>query len=295
MTEENKIILNNYISEIEKYLNEHIYSVRNIPLRTEIINAMKYSLSAGGKRIRPVLVLEFCRMCGGNVKKAFPVACALEMIHTFSLIHDDMPCMDNDDYRRGKLSCHKAFNEATALLAGDALQNEAYKIIADSDLDDKIKVKVIMELSYAVGIEGMIGGQEMDMKIHDINIDTDDIIQIYSMKTGALLKCACKIGCIVALADNEKINAALQYAQNLGLAFQIRDDILDIISTDEVFGKPIGSDEKNNKMTYVFKNGLEKSEETVKKLTQNALEALNNFPENSFLYNFTTDLEKRKK
>ena len=159
MTEKNSEILKSYISQIENEISKNLtITAKNQP-QSVIINAMKHSISAGGKRIRPVLVFEFCRMCGGDIQKALPVAAAVEMLHTFSLIHDDLPCMDNDDFRRGKPSCHKAFDEATALLAGDALQNLAYEIIAKCNLKSDIKVRLIKELTFATGIEGMIGGQ----------------------------------------------------------------------------------------------------------------------------------------
>ncbi|MDE6133098.1 MAG: polyprenyl synthetase family protein, partial [Oscillospiraceae bacterium] len=206
-------------------------AAKNGYCQKSIAQAMWYSLSAGGKRIRPVLMLEFCRMCGGDVEKVLPSACALEMIHTFSLIHDDLPCMDNDDFRRGKPSCHKAYGEAEALLAGDALLNLAYEIISSSGLPAETKIAVISELSMDVGINGMIGGQVIDTS-YDGKMIADLLLEMYSMKTGALLKAACKIGCIAAGADVEKLKAAETYAEKLGLAFQIKDDILDV-SGDE--------------------------------------------------------------
>lgn len=259
----------------------------------ELTEAMWYSLMAGGKRIRPVLVLEFCRVCGGAVENALSAACALEMIHTFSLIHDDLPCMDNDDMRRGKPSCHKAYGEAAALLAGDALLNYAYAVIADDEnLSYEKRIKLISDLSASVGINGMIGGQVIDTNYKGI-FDEQTLLDMYSMKTGALLKTACRMGCIAADADCEKIKCAEKYAEKLGLAFQIIDDILDITGDEKLFGKPIGSDASSQKITYASLNGIEKSREYAKKLTDEALEILDKFDNSSFLKELTNYLLNR--
>lgn len=261
-------------------------AAKNSYCKKSIVEAMWYSLSAGGKRIRPALMLEFCRVCGGDVKKTMPLACALEMIHTFSLIHDDLPCMDDDDLRRGKPSCHKAYGEAEALLAGDGLLNLAYEIISGSGLPAETKIAVISELSPYVGINGMIGGQVIDT-CYDKEMTADLLLEMYSMKTSALLKAACKIGCIAANAEVEKLKAAENYAEKLGLAFQIRDDILDVSGDEKLLGKPIGSDKESGKTTYVTLFGLEKSRKTAEKLTEEALSELDRFGDNGFLKELT--------
>ena len=294
MTAENINNFENYIGiindRLDKYKNE---TMQHIAEQRDVAEAMWYSLSAGGKRIRPVLVMEFCRVCGGDTKNAEAAACAIEMIHTFSLIHDDLPCMDNDDYRRGKPSCHKAYGEATALLAGDALENLAFGIIADAVIPDSVKVRLVQTLAKAVGVNGMIGGQVIDTEYEDKNIPEEMLLRMYSMKTSALLKAACLMGCICAEADEEKMTAAIKYAENLGLAFQIIDDILDITGNEQQLGKPIGSDAANGKITYASLNGLEKSNSYAAKLTENALDSLSAFENTEFLNELTLYLLKR--
>ncbi len=294
MTAENINKFENYIGiindRLDKYKNE---TMQHIAEQCDVAEAMWYSLSAGGKRIRPVLVMEFCRVCGGDTKNAEAAACAIEMIHTFSLIHDDLPCMDNDDYRRGKPSCHKAYGEATALLAGDALENLAFGIIADAVIPDSVKVRLVQTLAKAVGVNGMIGGQVIDTEYEGKNIPEEMLLRMYSMKTSALLKAACLMGCICAEADEEKMTAAIKYAENLGLAFQIIDDILDITGNEQQLGKPIGSDAANGKITYASLNGLEKSNSYAAKLTENALDSLSAFENTEFLKELTLYLLKR--
>lgn len=294
MTAENINNFENYIGiindRLDKYKNE---TMQHIAEQRDVAEAMWYSLSAGGKRIRPVLVMEFCRVCGGDTKNAEAAACAIEMIHTFSLIHDDLPCMDNDDYRRGKPSCHKAYGEATALLAGDALENLAFGIIADAIIPDSVKVRLVQTLAKAVGVNGMIGGQVIDTEYEGKNIPEEMLLRMYSMKTSALLKAACLMGCICAEADEEKMTAAIKYAENLGLAFQIIDDILDITGNEQQLGKPIGSDAANGKITYASLNGLEKSNSYAAKLTENALDSLSAFENTEFLNELTLYLLKR--
>lgn len=259
----------------------------------KVAEAMAYSISAGGKRIRPVLTAEFCRVCGGAVEAALPAACALEMVHTFSLIHDDLPCMDDDDMRRGKPSCHAAFGEAQALLAGDALLNFAYEVISGGEgITAETKLALITELSKATGVNGMIGGQVIDTTFEG-KMTEAELLNMYSMKTGALLKCACKMGCIAAEAEKEKISAAELYAEKLGLAFQIIDDILDVTGDEKLLGKPIGSDSDNGKTTYVAVNGVENSRMMAGVLTDEALKALDAFEDTQFLKELTLFLLKR--
>lgn len=278
-------------NELEKY-RQAVFN--NIGEQKNAAEAMWYSLSAGGKRIRPVLVLEFCRMCGGDDKSALPAACAIEMIHTFSLIHDDLPCMDNDDLRRGKPSCHKAYGEVNALLAGDALENLAFGVIAESEnLSDTQKVRLIRTLSKATGISGMIGGQVIDTEYEGKPLSEELLLKMYGMKTGALLRAACEMGCICGGADNEKISSAETYGENLGLAFQIIDDILDIAGSDEKLGKPTGSDAVNGKVTYASLNGIESSSAFASTLSEKALNALDVFEDPGFLKELTICLLKR--
>lgn len=278
-------------NELEKY-RQAVFN--NIGEQKNAAEAMWYSLSAGGKRIRPVLVLEFCRMCGGDDKSALPAACAIEMIHTFSLIHDDLPCMDNDDLRRGKPSCHKAYGEVDALLAGDALENLAFGVIAESEsLSDMQKVRLIRTLSKATGISGMIGGQVIDTEYEGKTLPEELLLKMYGMKTGALLRAACEMGCICGGGDDEKIKSAGDYGENLGLAFQIIDDILDIAGSDEKLGKPTGSDAVNGKVTYASLNGVESSAEFASTLSEKALNALDLFEDPVFLKELTMCLLKR--
>ncbi len=268
-------------------------AIEGISERSDIVDAMWYSVSAGGKRIRPVLTLEFCSVCGGTERQALSAACALEMIHTFSLIHDDLPCMDNDDYRRGKPSCHKAYGEAEALLAGDALLNLAYETVAaDESLSAETRTSLVCELSRSTGISGMIGGQVIDTTYKG-EFSEQLLINMYSMKTGALLKAACRMGCIAAGADNEHIEAAERYAGNVGLAFQIIDDILDITGDESTLGKPVGSDAQNGKITYASLIGIDAAREKAAHFTQKALDELCIFENNMFLKEFTSYLLKR--
>lgn len=280
--------LNEYTQFIENALKD--YSLQDkLGLHKNVAKAMDYSLEAGGKRIRPVLVLEFCRVCGGDWKKAVSAACAIEMIHTFSLIHDDLPCMDDDDFRRGKPSCHKQFGEAMAVLAGDALAIRPFEIISAADeLDAEKRVALINELSHSSGAEGMIGGQVIDMENEERDdVDVENLRFMYSLKTGALIKTSCIMGCICAGADAEKTALAAEYANALGVAFQIIDDILDVVGDESVLGKPTGSDSEENKTTFVTVYGLENAKEQAKKYTDRALEILDGFEENEFLKELT--------
>ena len=257
---------------VEKYLTPENGEIANLQ------SAMYYSASAGGKRIRPAIMLEFGRICGATEREVLPFAVALEMIHTYSLIHDDLPCMDNDDMRRGKPSCHIAFGEATALLAGDALLTDAFKIAMESEVANKSRVvDACRKLSECAGSKGMIGGQVIDLKYENQPATLDIINKIHLLKTSQLLVAAATIGCILGGADENKISAAEEFAKNLGLAFQIKDDILDVTSTAEVLGKPIGSDADSNKSTYVSLVGLEKANNDVIYYTDKAIDALNCF------------------
>ena len=284
-----------YCTLIDNRLNELL--TRQTCLQQVVFDAMKYSVEAGGKRIRPILMLEFCKMCGGNYLDALDFACALEMIHTYSLIHDDLPCMDNDDMRRGKPSCHKAFGEANALLAGDALLNLAFETMLSAKTNASAEniIKTSHYISKCSGADGMIGGQVIDLKNEGKDISEEILLRLYNDKTAALLRAAVVSGVILADGSQEYISLAEKYAENLGLAFQIVDDILDCIGDQDELGKPIGSDEKNNKKTYISFHGLENAKTMAKTLTENALKILDNFENNAFLKELTLYLCDRKK
>ncbi len=288
--------LEEYVQLINSYLDKVI---GECPFGEPVVHeAMKYSLSIGGKRIRPVLVLEFARICGGDIGKVMPLAAAIEMIHTYSLIHDDLPCMDDDDMRRGMPSCHKKYGEEYALLAGDALLTYAFANVADSDFAKEnpvAAIKAISVLSNLAGMNGMIGGQVVDLKNEGKKASLDILRLMDSLKTGALIRCAALLGCIGADADKEKTAAAETYAAKLGHAFQIVDDILDVVGDVEMLGKPIGSDAESGKSTYVSILGIEKSKEYAKELTDEAISALDIFGEEAdFLENLALKLVGRQ-
>lgn len=261
-----------------------------------VLDAMNYSLKNGGKRIRPLLTLYFSELFGGDREAAIKLGCALEMIHTYSLIHDDLPCMDNDDMRRGRPSCHIAFGEADALLAGDALLTEAFFLATQSGIVPENANLAVKFLSEFAGVRGMVMGQVLDLQFENSEPNLDEIKKMYSLKTCALLKCACVLGYLTGDKVNfEQIDKICKYAENLGLAFQIKDDILDIISDSQTLGKPVGSDEKNNKPTFVRLYGLEKSKELVSSLTENAISILNSFNgQSEKIINLTLALAERK-
>lgn len=257
--------------------------------------AMEYSLMAGGKRIRPILTLETCRMCGGDPEIALPFACAVEMVHTYSLIHDDLPAMDNDDLRRGRPTNHVVFGEATAILAGDALLTAAFEQLAKARLPADRIVKAMEHLSRAAGSAGMVGGQALDMAGEGHVLNIDELEQLQSLKTGALISAAAVLGCIAAGGTVQQQNLVCAYAQALGRAFQVRDDMLDVISSQEELGKPIGSDQANEKSTFVSALGLDSCAELVNKLTRQSVEALQDFDSSSFLIWLAESLAQRTK
>ncbi len=284
-----------YIQKIEKAMDSFLPSASDE--RKIVTDAMQYSVHNGGKRIRPILTLEFCRVCGGDIENALPFACAVEMIHTYSLIHDDLPCMDDDDLRRGKPSCHKAFGEAYALLAGDALLTYAFETLTKAEnVSEEAIVRAVRTLSNLAGTEGMIGGQVIDLISEENTPDLDTLNRIDAYKTGALIKSAVLLGCIAAeVTDEAVLNAASVYAESIGLAFQIVDDILDVTSSTEELGKPVGSDDKNDKMTFVKLLGIEKCKAWVNDLTNRAVEALDVLPgDSTFLKDLAYALAERK-
>ena len=288
--------LSEYVEIINKALSDRLYDVKEGQL---VVDAMRYAVENGGKRIRPVLTLEFCRVCGGEIENALNFACALEMIHTYSLIHDDLPCMDNDDYRRGKPSCHKKFGEEYALLAGDGLLTLAFETaLADGNsVSAENKVKASRLLARLAGVAGMVGGQVLDLQSEGTEASLEKLSGIDELKTGALIKAACLLGCYAAgKTDADTLAKAETYAECVGHAFQIVDDILDVTSDSETLGKPVGSDVKNDKITYVSLMGVENAQAEVDRLTEKAVGALVGFDENTdFLKELAYNLAHRKK
>jgi geranylgeranyl diphosphate synthase type II len=286
-----------YINMIENRLPE-LFPSEKLPQRT-VIKAAEYSLEAGGKRIRPVLTLAFCEMCGGSAETALDAACAVECLHTYSLIHDDLPCMDNDDMRRGKPSCHKAFGEAPALLAGDGLLTLAFGVAADNRrVSPAAAVKCVSALAAAGGFTGIAGGQQLDKDMENGGFEIAPLIlPMYSMKTSALIKAACLCGVYCAQSPDEAGYAekAAEYAENLGIAFQIVDDILDVTSTEAELGKPIGSDAEHGKNTFVSVYGIDIAEIEAADYTKKALAALDIFDDSTFVKELTENLLLRKK
>ena len=283
-----------YKEMVDSALEEYFAVEETLPQKG-LADAMRYSLLAGGKRIRPMLVLEFCRITGGDVQAALPVACAIEMLHTYSLIHDDLPCMDNDDLRRGQPTNHKLFGECTATLAGDALQAEAFGPILRSSLPADRRAACAEYLANAVGLAGMCGGQFLDMIGEGKTLSETELNEINSRKTGALLTAACLMGVAAAGGCREQEEAAAQYGASIGAAFQIRDDMLDVISSDAELGKPVGSDVEEHKNTYMALYGERKCSEEVKNLTECAISVLNEyFTDTAFLSELARSLEMRK-
>lgn len=274
-----------YQAYIQDYLQQWYSRFHNEP-QTKLFESMEYSLLAGGKRLRPIMAFEFCRMCGGDWKTAAPFAAAIEMIHTYSLIHDDLPCMDNDDYRRGRPTNHKVYGEAMAILAGDALLTDAFCIASTSGISDAIAV-----LAECAGSLGMVGGQVLDILSEERILSEQEVIDIQTRKTGALINAACVTGVMAAGGSEEQIAAAGTFAGALGLAFQIRDDMLDVIGNAQELGKATGVD--GNKNTFVRLYGLDKCEELVQKYTRIAIEALSVFQDTSYMLQLAEYLTAR--
>ncbi len=247
--------------------------------RGDLYDAMRYSLLAGGKRIRPVLLMEVCRMCGGAPEQALPLAGAIEMVHTYSLIHDDLPCMDDDDLRRGRPTNHKVYGEATAVLAGDALLTAAFETVLarETDLPAQRVLEAADCLGRAAGARGMVGGQILDMAGEGHALGLAEIEELQRLKTGALIMAAAEMGCIAAGGTELQRAAVRHYAERLGLAFQVRDDILDVIGDEATLGKSVGSDVKSEKSTFVTLKGLDACRTLVEQLTEEAKQALSVF------------------
>lgn len=281
-----------YQTFIEDYLKKHYDCFLKEPQRI-LFESMEYSLMAGGKRLRPVFVFEFCRICGRDWKEAAPFAAALEMIHTYSLIHDDLPAMDNDDLRRGRPTNHKVYGDAMAILAGDALLTDAFGMAAS------IKLSNPADLSTAIGVLaenagslGMVGGQVLDILSEERTCTEQEVLDIQSRKTGALINAACVLGAIAGGADESKIQAAASFAGLLGLAFQIRDDMLDVIGNAQELGKSVGTDTQKN--TFVRLYGLEKCDELVQKYTAAAIGKLKAFDDTEDLIALAESLTTRR-
>jgi len=260
-----------YKNLVELRLREYF---REDAPQKKLFEAMRYSLTAGGKRIRPVLTLAFCAAAGGREEDALELACAAEMLHTYSLIHDDLPCMDNDVLRRGRPTNHMVYGECTAVLAGDALQTAAFETIMKSPLDTEKKTMAALTLAEAAGAYGMCAGQQLDMEGENSRLTVSEIEGINRLKTSALITAAAKMGCIAAGGSNARLEAAERYAAALGLAFQLRDDLLNIESTTEVLGKSVGSDAESGKSTFVSLLGADRCRELIRENTEKAKAAL---------------------
>ena len=286
-----KTELNAYVSHIEEYLATR-YDWYGREPQTVLFDSMRYSLLAGGKRLRPVFAFDFCRMCGGDWRTATHFAAAVEMVHTYSLIHDDLPSMDNDDLRRGRPTNHKVYGEAMAILAGDAMLTSAFGEIANAPLSADTRIRAVEVLSCCAGETGMVGGQVLDIMSEERSCTEQEILDIQNRKTGALIKAACVLGVLAGGGSEEQLHAASAFADHLGLAFQIRDDMLDVIGDAAVLGKATGTDAAKN--TFVRLWGLEKCEELVQEHTRLALDALNAFGNTEFMRELAISLTSRE-
>lgn len=282
----------NELTQYMELINKHLDQVMNMEKEENyiLIDSMKYSLFAGGKRLRPVLALASYQLFANDLNNILPYACGLEMIHTYSLIHDDLPAMDNDDYRRGKLTNHKVFGEGIAVLAGDGLLNHSFEVMLRHALTQpqmEPYVRSIYEIAKAAGISGMIGGQTVDLQSENVKVSAETLNYIHLKKTAALIIASLKIGAIIGNASEEDIKNMESIGKNLGLAFQIQDDILDIIGDQKKLGKNIGSDQEKNKSTYPSMYGLDFSINKVKELTNSIYDTLNKYGDKA---NFLIDL-----
>lgn len=274
--------LASYATQVNDALRERLHFDRELR-QIVVVDAMRHSLLDAGKRLRAAMVLEFGRLTHASREGAMALACAIEMIHAYSLIHDDLPCMDDDDFRRGKPSCHKAFGEANALLAGDGLLTLAFETAADAPLSDTQRVEAVRTLAKAAGVRGMLGGQVIDLGCEGKPVDLETLNTLYALKTGALLRASARLGCLAGNAGEELLETADRYARACGLAFQITDDILDVAGDAEKLGKPTGSDEENHKTTYVTLLGLSGARERARELIGEAGECVVAIPGNEFL------------
>ena len=281
-----------YRQYLETYLKDFYGQFHDMPQKP-LLDAMEYSLFAGGKRLRPIFTFEFCRMAGGDWKKAAPFAAAVEMIHTYSLIHDDLPAMDNDDLRRGQPTNHKVFGEGMAILAGDALLTDAFSVASFAQLPNPEQMGyAISVLAQCAGSLGMVGGQALDILSQDRILSEQEVTDIQTRKTGALINAACVLGVVSAGGSEEQVQAAGMFAGSLGLAFQIRDDMLDVIGSQEEMGKGVGTDSEKN--TFVRLYGLEQCEALVQKYTRFAISRLDTFEDHDFMAALAESLTDRR-
>ena len=281
-----------YHDFIEGYLAQCIAKFQDEPQKL-LYEAMGYSLMAGGKRLRPIFTFEFCRLSGGDWQSAAPFAAAIEMVHTYSLIHDDLPCMDDDAYRRGRLTNHKVYGEAVAVLAGDALLTDAFAMAASAHLPNPEKMAAAIGiLAKNAGSQGMVGGQVLDILSEERVCTEQEVLDIQTRKTGALINAACVLGALAGGADDSQVAAAMRFADCLGLAFQIRDDMLDVIGSADEMGKQIGADTQKN--TFVRLYGIEKCEALVQQYTDAAVSALTSFEDTADLIALAESLTTRR-
>ncbi len=290
-----KQILEQKAKQIDEYLEQYLPLEKEYP--SIIFEAMRYSVFAGGKRLRPVLLFSACEALDGDIKKAIPFACAIEMIHSYSLIHDDLPAMDNDDYRRGMLTSHKKFGEAIAILAGDGLLHHAFEIMSDACVKycSNETVKAMQAIAHGAGVFGMLSGQVTDVISEGKQIDEKTMYFIHKNKTAAMLQGALKAGTLLAGGTEQQVKMMEQAGEKIGVAFQIADDILDVTSTFQELGKPVHSDEKNEKNTFVTMYGIEASQKMVETLSEEAITIFQKFGEKAdFLIELTQYLMKRK-
>ncbi len=288
-----------YLEQINQKIAE-LFLVPELPQK-HVFEAMQYGISGGGKRVRPVLTMAVCDMLGGSLKDAARVGCAIEAIHSYSLIHDDLPCMDDDDLRRGKPSCHKAYGEDIALLAGDGLLTAAFSCLTETDGYEKMGPEAVLgtvrEISAAAGVYGMIGGQVIDLEFENrSDVSLEELMGIHRRKTGEMIRVSAICGCLCAGyldIEEEKVQKIITFSEKLGLAFQIKDDILDVIGQEEVLGKPVGSDAKQCKNTFVTLMGLSAAEQELENLTKEAKQSLEGLPKSEFLLEFADYLLNR--
>ena len=287
------------VEDINRVISEYLPKEEGMQHR--VIEAANYSVEAGGKRVRPLIMLETYKLFGGdNESEVYPFMAALECIHSYSLVHDDLPAMDNDDYRRGRLTTHKKHGEDFGILAGDALLNYAYEIMLSSitklTADKVVKaVRAAQIIAYKAGIYGMVGGQSLDVWLTDKSMDDKQLDFIFNLKTGALIEAAFMAGAVLAGADESAVADIEKAGNKVGVAFQIKDDILDVTSTQEKLGKPVFSDEKNNKTTYITLYGMDKADRDVEALSKEAVDIIKKYGNNDFLVSLILKLINREK
>ena len=292
-------LMKEYMQQKGRLINEELAAIyrEDTALNATLAKSMNYSLMAGGKRLRPILLMAAADAVGAQGEKFVHLAASIEMIHTYSLIHDDLPAMDNDDYRRGKLTNHKVFGDGVAVLAGDALLTMAFEVIAGAEgIPADKRLRIVWEMSHAAGPEGMVGGQVIDLESEGKHIDMATLKQMHAAKTGALFCAAIRSGAILGGASEAQLESLTEYARQFGLAFQITDDILDVTGDEASIGKPVGSDEKNHKSTYVTLGSLESARQLARQAVDAAIEALKDFgSEADFLRELVEYLINRKK